>query len=236
MSFTPGWKLTVFTGLLFPLLLSLGIWQLGRADEKQGILDAIAESRSMPAVSLTELGTSDPAWRSVTLKGEFLADRQIFIDNQTNEGRFGYEVVLPFEDNTGQVALVSLGWVAGSLDRSQLPELADPVGPQLLRGQVYVPLGDAFTLGDTTLPAGWPKRVQWLVVSQFDESFDKPIYPYVVRLAETEPLALDRHWQSVNVMPSKHTGYAVQWFTMATVLCGLYLAVGFGLIGRTRKG
>jgi cytochrome oxidase assembly protein ShyY1 len=39
----------------------------------------------------------------------------------------------------------------------------------------------------------------------------------------------------VNVPVHKHTGYAVQWFVMAIVLVGLYIATGLGKFGHKDK-
>lgn len=231
--FKPGWKLTVFVGLLLPLLVSLGAWQLDRAVEKQAILDQMDQRRSQPPVALNALKLAEqPAFRRVRIRGNYVPDRQILRDNQIVDGRFGYEVVTPLRLVDGGIVLVSRGWLAGSLDRNELPEVPTPAGQQLLVGEVYVPLGEAFTLGDTALVDGWPKRVQWLDVRQFEQVFDGALFPFVVRLEDGSPSAFTRHWQGVNVMPAKHTGYAVQWFSMAAVLAGLYLAVGFGFMGK----
>ena len=234
--FRPGWKLSLFVALLLPALLSLGFWQLDRALQKQTVMDRREARRSLPPVALAMLkGSEQPAFRRVRLRGHYLPAQQILRDNQIVDGRFGYEVITPLRQPDGVVVLVSRGWLAASLNRSELPQIPTPEGPQLLTGEVYVPLGEAFTLGDTALAEGWPKRVQWLDVSQFNDLFSGPVFPYVVRLEDGAPSAFTRHWQAVNVLPAKHTGYAVQWFSMAVVLAGLYLAAGFGLMGAHKR-
>ena len=56
--FRPGWKMTLFTALLLPLVLSLGIWQLGRAEEKRefesAYLDRIGALAVVPAEAVTD--------------------------------------------------------------------------------------------------------------------------------------------------------------------------------------
>ena len=49
------------------------------------------------------------------------------------------------------------------------------------------------------------------------------VAPYSLRINAGQPGALEVAWQVVNVSPAKHRGYAVQWFTMATVLALIYL-------------
>ena len=49
------------------------------------------------------------------------------------------------------------------------------------------------------------------------------LFPYPVRINAGQASALTVDWKIVNVSPQKHTGYAVQWFTMAAVLGIFYL-------------
>ena len=44
-----------------------------------------------------------------------------------------------------------------------------------------------------------------------------------LRLAAGQPGALSVDWQVINVSREKHTGYAVQWFSMAAVLLLIFL-------------
>jgi cytochrome oxidase assembly protein ShyY1 len=47
----PNAKLLVFSVLMMPFLLSLGLWQLDRADEKQQIVDRHAVNQQLPPVT-----------------------------------------------------------------------------------------------------------------------------------------------------------------------------------------
>ena len=94
-----------------------------------------------------------------------------------------------------------------------------------------MPLGEPLRLAPEAPGAGWPKRVQELDVAALAQSLGEgDVYPYVLRLRRGGPSALYAHWQDVNVLPAKHTAYAVQWFAMAVALTAMYLAVGFGWI------
>ncbi len=231
MQFQPGWKLSLFLVVLLPCLIGLGIWQLQRAEEKRDILAKVGARRGEAPLSLEQLmQRAQPAFSQVKLRGRYLADKPVLLDNKIHRGQFGYEVVMPLRAESGVLLLVSLGWTAGSHDRSQLPVIEPAAGVVDLLGEVYVPLGEAFTLGDTEFPAGWPKRLQTLDVEALAEALDEPVYPYVIRLGASSPGALEQHWQDVNILPAKHTGYAVQWFAMAATLVVLYFAVAFGFL------
>ena len=231
MQFQPGWKLTLFFLLMLPCLLSLGVWQLQRAAEKRQILDLVATHRSETPITMKRLLTrAQPAYSQLAFSGRYMAGQVIFLDNRIYLGRFGYEVVMPFRTSGGELLLVSRGCVAGSLHREQLPELAPVSGNIELLGEVYVPLGEAFTLADSPLPEGWPKRIQVLDIDALAETSGATYYPYVVRLRPGSATAFNSYWQDINIQPEKHTAYAVQWFAMALALLMLYLAVAFGFI------
>ena len=46
----------------------------------------------------------------------------------------------------------------------------------------------------------------------------RAVFPFEVRIQPDSPHALVAEWTVVNQSPSKHIGYAVQWFAMAAVL------------------
>jgi cytochrome oxidase assembly protein ShyY1 len=231
MQFQPGWKLSVFFLMLLPCLLGLGVWQLQRAEEKHEILSTIAQRRSELPISMEQLlQRQQPAFSQVQLRGHYLDDKLVLMDNKIYQGQFGYEVIMPFRERNGGLLLVSRGWVNGSLDRNQLPVVEPVAGAIELLGEVYVPLGEAFTLGSTELPDGWPKRIQSLDVAALSAAMNATLYPYVIRLRESSVNAFVPHWQDVNMQPQKHTAYAVQWFAMAAALVVLYFAVAFGFM------
>jgi len=58
LRFTINWKVTTFSILLMPILVSLGIWQLERAEQKQTILEQWETQQALPPLKLTELNHS----------------------------------------------------------------------------------------------------------------------------------------------------------------------------------
>lgn len=231
MRFQPGWKLSVFVLLLLPCLVGLGYWQLQRAEEKREILAQVVQRRAEAALSLEQLlQRAQPAYSQVKLRGRYLGEKRVLLDNKVYRGQFGYEVIEPLRAVSGELLLVSRGWTAGSLDRNQLPEPEPVTGVVEVLGEVYVPLGEPFTLGSNELSHGWPKRWQSMDVAVLSDALGEPLYPYVIRLRAASPGALELHWQDLNIQPEKHTAYALQWFAMAATLVVLYFAVAFGFL------
>src|SRR4051812_18051281 len=97
LSFQPRLATTVAAAAGLAFFVSLGQWQGRRAEEKRAIQATLeARQREMPVV-LTGSVTDAAAllFRHVRARGEYLADRQLFIDNRIHEGRAGFEVVTP---------------------------------------------------------------------------------------------------------------------------------------------
>lgn len=99
--FAPGWPLWLFTLGFLPVLISLGFWQLDRAEEKRSFDRQLSAAREQPSVPLASLESpTTAAWRAVTLQGYFDPQWIWLLDNRIRGGgRRG-----------GSRAVVASGW------------------------------------------------------------------------------------------------------------------------------
>ena len=219
-SWQPNAKLLFLVLLMMPLLISLGYWQLDRAQEKREILAEFkANQQSLPATfEQLDLG-KNLQYKQVQFIGELDASRRVLLDNRVRNGRPGYEIFEALTLVGGDLkVLVNRGWVQGSLDRNQLPEITPLLGSNQLRGALYQTLG-GYRLDDGIgLVEQWPARVGWISAARAHELYGEDFFAYQFRLDQDSQGALSTGWPTVSVQPSKHTGYAVQWFVMALVL------------------
>lgn len=226
LSWHSDWRTSLFVIMLTPLFVGLGFWQMQRAEEKQVIAKhwqarQLESHRSLESLPQEEAAL---AYRRVRLQGDFVPGRQVLLDNRMYQGRYGVEVLSPFRlQGSGQLVLVNRGWVVGDRSRRSLPTVADIEGPQSITGTIYVPPGEAYSLGDPELVAGWPKMTQVLDIALFEEWLEAPLYPYSVRLEEDSAGALTTNWPLLNVSADKHRAYAAQWFSMALALFLIYI-------------
>lgn len=226
-----NWKLTLFTVLLLPLLVYLGMWQLQREQEKretQADYDARATQAPVPLTQVNWQAADDIAWMRVTATGRYDNARQFLLDNRINQSRVGYEVLTPLLTDSG-LLLINRGWVAQGADRQNLPEISVTTERVVIQGTVYVPGGDIMVLGEEE-PAGddpWPRVIQSLDMEQITSILGETVMPYSVRLDPGAPGLNQINWQPVTLSPETHRGYAVQWFFMAVVLVILYLVFSF---------
>lgn len=227
--FRPGLWPSLATLALLPLLIGLGVWQLQRADWKQGLVDANAARAALPAVELRSLPLSaEDQYRPVWVAGRFDLDHQLLLDNRTWQGHPGYEVLTPLLPADGGTAvLVNRGWVPASPDRSILPELPGVAGEIRVRATVKLPPEKIFRLADVEeAQTGWPRVVQQPELARLEALLGYPLLPVILLLDPDEEHGFLRDWKPVyGVSPDKHRAYAMQWLTLALVLVLIYIGV-----------
>lgn len=216
----------LLAALLAPLLAALGFWQLHRAEEKRLLVDEYRLREQSPAISIATIDPlGDHLYRRVFARGRFINERSVLLENRVRRGRPGYDLMTPFEAE-GSVSWlwVNRGWLPASLHRSQLPPLPHIEQSLTLVGYLYQSPGEAFTLGEEHWRAQWPQVFQNLDIEKVSRHLGVSSFPYQLRLERGAPGALETGWDIVNVSPEKHSGYAIQWFTMAiaTVILGVF--------------
>ena len=78
------WRLLVFSGVFLPLLVSLGVWQLNRAEEKQVLLEQWQQEAEN--LAWQDMVSGDlTSGRPVSLTGMY-GSRNWLLDNRTREG------------------------------------------------------------------------------------------------------------------------------------------------------
>src|SRR6202040_4418128 len=131
--FAPRPFTTLLTLVLIAFLISLGRWQLRRADEKRALFDSFAAGTD--ATRPIDLGTSPlRRYQHIEAGGHYDQARQILIDNMVNAGRAGYFVITPFALTDGGWVLVNRGWVPLGASRAVLPTIPVAGDARRLRG------------------------------------------------------------------------------------------------------
>lgn len=221
------WLIAICVALTVALLINLGLWQLGRAQEKRELQQAMQQRQleePTPLASLTprigplsELQVNDLENLSVSATGRYWNAASFIVAFQFFQGAPGFELITPFElDDSGEFVLVSRGWVTPGPGADGMPYIPPVEGPQTLRGQLHIP---AALPGITQVEGdGWPLRFRSLDINRAAELMERPLLPWVVRLGVNEPGVFARHWPAVSVNTRMHIQYALQWFGMALVV------------------
>lgn len=204
----------------------LGAWQLERAAQKQDTLDAFAGAPQLPLEDALDTGAR---WALVRARGEFDPTRHVLLDNQLLAGRVGVHVFTPFRTDDGPWLMVNRGWLPLE-DRRRLPVFDTPPGPVTVHGRLApspVPgrqLGEA----DRLERDNWPQLVTYYRAGDIGAALGADIAEPVLWLAPDAPGGFaGRDWQPVTMTPSRHVGYAVQWFALALTALVIWGVLGW---------
>lgn len=223
----------IFT-IFFILFIKLGFWQLDRADQKKMINAVFAERQKKPPIQLNSetilLPLKDIVWYSVIIRGKFLNDKNIILDNQILDGKAGYLIYTPFKIlDLNKTILVNRGWFPVSNFRSDIPNIAAIEGTYIIEGEISkmptagIRLREVFyeTVSKSTY------RLQNMEYDNLSSLVGKDLLNYVVKLKK--PI-FDKNFILVSSPPvsdsDKNYGYAFQWFAMALTLLVIFIRLG----------
>lgn len=223
-SATRRWLAVVVAGTLAITAVNLGVWQLGRADEKQQLVDRRA-SRTTP-MKMGESATAG-AWQPtitaesldqqhVVLRGQWLLDQSIALDNRAWDGRAGVHVLTPLQLGDQSIVWVNRGWMekAPGLQTVAFPPAIPAVDlPGVALASVMRRM--ELSRNETTLRQGtvW-QNFDWESAAQRVKG---NVWPVIVWQTGENSDGLLRRLPELSSDVPKHLGYAAQWFLLASV-------------------
>ena len=213
----------------------LGFWQLNRAAQKIAHEDAFYDRLAMMPISCAAaVRQARPAYVRVQLDGWFVPRNEYLLDNRTANSVAGYEVLTPFRCVDGTRLLVNRGWIPAGESRDVLPAWTTPSVLVQLSGFIYVPSGLPPLIGDNawrpTWPARGPKRIGYLDVQRMQAEGLPGQYRFPVTVDAVGVGVFLPNYSVEAVSPTRHWGYAVQWFAVAL---GIVLYLGYRSLRRT---
>ncbi|QYJ86296.1 SURF1 family protein [Shewanella mesophila] len=222
---------TCLTVLVFSILVKLGFWQLSRAEEKQAWQQELNERQNAEPLSFAQLiglpiGARLTGYR-LKVDVSPINTQIILLDNQVYQGTVGYLAYQAVQVKQGTpLLLVELGFVAGTMDRRQLPMVAPITSTQSLHGKLYQKSTNPLSEHLLAEP-GNPLRVQNLNLTELGQLLQQEFAPAVLQPDRLLGNTLPRPWQPIPLGAQKHQGYALQWFSMAGafLLLMLYLLI-----------
>lgn len=236
------WLLTLAAVAGMAVTFSLGLWQWGRAQEKLALQSDLQTRQALPPLgpeALRPAGAAarpaDLMHRAVVLRGQWLADHTVYLDNRQMNGRVGFFVVTPLrlapgEAGQGAVVLVQRGWAPRSFtDRQQLPAITTPAGEVRVTGRIAPAPSKLYDFDGA--PAG-PIR-QNLDLAAFRTETGLPLVDGSVLQTDAPSDGLLRDWPVPAHSADKNYGYAFQWWALCGVIFILY--VWFQFIAPRRR-
>lgn len=229
---------------------ALGFWQLRRAEGKQALQREIeASARAVPLAPSADT-LRQPATllhRHLLLRGRWLPEGVVYLDNRPQAGRAGFYVLMPLriEEPVSVDVIINRGWSPrDASDRTRIAPYRTPQDTITIVGVALAEEPRLLELGaqpDRKLGGIW-------------QNFDFDAY---ARASGHEPLrvivrqdhavddaapfrdGLDRDWPDrggvLQAQIDRHHGYAFQWFALAATLTALLIFQLIRLMKHARK-
>lgn len=214
---------TLLVLAMLSVLLYLGTWQWNKAGIKRQMIETFDTAGE--ALQWSAIGDQPSRYTRVELRGHYLRDRQVLMDGLSRNGIPGVQVLSPFLTESGEAVVINRGWreFEGSRDGPVAP--APPEGALRLTGRVrdFARPGMRLGEGNRSVKPTWPRLAIYPSAAEIGEWIERPVADVLVLLDADVPGGFVREWRPDGFPPSRHTGYAVQWFSLATALVVLYL-------------
>ncbi len=214
--FSPSLHITLLALFATILFLTLGMWQLQRADEKKTREQQASQAEHQLPQALS---TTPTAYQRIQIKGQYLK-KTLLLDNQHEQHQLGYQVLTPFLLENNTIVIINRGWIPKDIRHITEP----PTTLVTLVGHVYYPSSKQWALGEEMeIKSDKLAIIQTLNQKLFNRFLQKSVYPFIIRLDAQEPHGFVRHWIINNMPWQRHIAYAIQWFVFAIIVIILYL-------------
>ena len=210
------------------LLISLGFWQLDRANEKRAIEDQIANANSFDVELVTSVEfLKDREYYHVRLQGSYVGDKQFVYDNQIVDQVSGYYVLTPLVlKGDSKAVLINRGFIPWNGRRDKLADIDISEKLTEVKVQISKPV-KRMELEASEIAGEFPVLIQALDLDDMSTIAALDFINVVGLLSPESENGFVRQWEPYTGSIERHIGYTIQWFLMALVLAfiGIRLAL-----------
>jgi surfeit locus 1 family protein len=214
---------------LLTVCLGMSVFQVYRATVKAERYDQMQAAKAAAPMQLTEFAKStSPAFetlnlRKLSLRGTWLPEKTIFLDNKIRNRWVGYHVLTPLQlEGSEWVILVNRGWIKAPKLRSELPQVKSPNGTVELAGNARKFEQRVFELeAETRSGRVWQHVREADYIANSGLSSTQKVVPLIALQTSASDDGLIREWTQPDHPSLHHIGYAVMWFIFA-LMAGFY--------------
>ncbi len=249
MKFNPPLSMTLAALPVLVMLCSLGVWQVRRMEEAEGVRRQIAANIGRepltPATVTSGLSRVEMEWRRVDLEGTWEWKDWRVVDRQYRLSQPGYRFLMPLRlEGMEAAVLVDRGWVPkeGFEAAREQARLKGEGGRARVVGLIRWSDSRRQGAGPQEEEGGDGISRRWHELSPPDmaRSLNRPLTPWYVKAGEQHeepPQGPATTWPEggwSSLYESRpHRQYAITWFSLAAALLGTWVHVG---LRRARQG
>ena len=212
----------------FAFLVSLGFWQLERADDKSSIEASIKQANTGSVELIRkEEGLQSKEYYEVRLQGKYLSDKQFIYDNQIVDQVSGYYVLTPYAlEGQSKAILINRGFIPWNGRRDKLADIVIGQETREIKVQISKPI-KRMELKPSEVGIQFPALIQSIDLQDMADRAKVDFSSVIGLLDASASNGFIRKWEPYTGSIEKHIGYAVQWFLMALVLAiiGIRIAI-----------
>lgn len=238
--FKVKWLLTTFLVVAAALvMIRLGFWQLDRLEKRRAFNSRVLTQTNQPPLDLTKAVRSgnlfssgeltEMEYREVLVKGVYDFEHEVALRNQAYLNQYGVHLLTPLKiDGSETWILVDRGWIpgtdfeAGKEDGNwnQYAEKGIVEVSGILRASQDKP--DFGRIKDPVPTPGGERVTAWNLanLTQIQKQVPYPILPVYI-MQSPDPAWTDLPYRGeldLEITEGPHLGYAIQWFTFASIL------------------
>ncbi len=230
LHFRLRWIPLIATVIVAAVGLSLGNWQMRRADEKLALQQDMRTRAAFDPVDANALraGEIPQEFRRVSADGHFLADWPLYLENRPLQGKAGFYLMMPLKlSGSGQTVLVLRGWFPrDARDRARLPAIPVPEATVRIEGRVRHSASRLMQLGEAELLSPGA-IVQNADIDAFARASKLPLHTFIIEQTSDTSDGLVRDWPLPSTGIDTHRGYAFQWYALSAAALIFFLVTGF---------
>ena len=210
--------------------LALASWQFGRAEQKRQLETQAQAGLAAAALDINAAPDSPlPVFRRARVRGVYLPDKTILLDNRIDNRRAGYYVITPLLLADGAAIAINRGWIPAGKTRIPPPVAPPPPdGEVVITGRLAKDESDFFALS-----AQNQNGIVWqrLLIADYAAAFDITLLPRVL-IGEGERGLQPPPPAKTDFRSARSVGYAFQWLGLSLVAVVFY----FVLARKMRRG
>jgi surfeit locus 1 family protein len=228
---TPRWIITTLLVIVaVVVMVRLGFWQLDRLSQRRAFNSRVLAQTQAAVLDLSTglpqdvQSLYDMEYRQVTARGEYDFANDILLRNQVWEGQPGYHLFTPLRlPGSTYAVLVDRGFIPLDEGKPGLRVKYDQNSAGQVSGILLRPVVPRyFGVPDPTLAPGETRLDAWNAIrlERIQAQVGYPILPVYIQSAP-EPSQSGAPFASLvqpDLSEGPHMGYALQWFSFATIL------------------
>ena len=210
-------KILIFAIIFVPITISLGMWQIERANEKKLII-ANYDKLLVSAPIALQKNQMLNNWQPIETTGTY-EDTIVYEDNAINNGKAGFKVYHLFRNDDGTFIFIHRGFIERNLIKNNLPEVEIPTEKKSIYGTTLFKQNNTFV---KNIEESDSRIIQEfnasLLIDKYPMLKDKYLHPFLFNLDLRDVNKYQPIEKPVNMTASKHIGYAIQWFGLCAAL------------------